>query len=144
VLLNLPAGHCAHRESDASPKPGLHTHAFSDVDPSSTVVSLAEHGTHTAESTLLHVPLAHGAHGPPSGPVSPAAQSLHTEAPGVEYTPTPHCAQVSAADAPEMVEYLPAAHAVHTLALPAPVWLENVPARHGTHDALVAAPITEE
>ena len=129
--MNLPAGHCTQRESDASPKPGLHTHAFSDVDASSTVVSLAEQATHAVVPTVLHVPFTHGVHGPPSGPVSSAAQSLQTEAPGVEYMPASRCLQVSVADAPEAVEYLPAEHAVHTLAFAAPVLLEYVPARHG-------------
>jgi hypothetical protein len=82
---------------------------------------------------LFHVPVGHGEHGPPSGPVWPALhvqmldalQPLH-DAPEL----VAHATQVPASVAPVVVEYVPAAQSVHTIL---PVAILYLPATHVVH-----------
>jgi hypothetical protein len=83
-----------------------------------TESEFAGHATHSDEfRQFLNLPASHATHGPPSGPVKPAAQK-QIVSPGIETDPGGHAEHCATDTASTSVENVFVGHAVHgTLAV---------------------------
>jgi len=165
-------GLCLFNKGDSGytrgPNPAPHTHASARALPAgeSEFAPQVVHGA--VPVTFLYFPATHAAHGPPSGPLEPAAhapamwhvaldvaptaseyqpalQLVHAEAAVVvEYVPAAQAVHVASAEAAVVVEYVPAAQAVHVASAEAPVSSEYLPATQAVHVASAEAPSSIE
>ena len=75
AALKRPAGHGLQLPL-TFPKPAAHPHSDASVRPGSRVLVFAEQALQgAAPNSGLYFPVSHAAHGPPAGPVEPAAHS---------------------------------------------------------------------
>ena len=111
--LYLPGTHATQAIPSGPVYPVLQTHWLSSALPVPAVFVYTGHTVHACDpSQSLYVPLAHSAHGPPSGPVNPATHE-HTV---IAVTDHWFCAHVVHAWTPVNALNLPASHPTHACA----------------------------
>lgn len=113
TFLYFPAAHWTQATPSDPTYPVLHVQFLNSVLPVTAVFVCAGHPVQACgPSQSLYVPLAHSAHGPPSGPVNPATQEQIV----IAATDDWFCSHMVHACTPASALNVPAAHATHSRA----------------------------